>query len=735
MKNREHELKNRIVTKKTNWLVMIALLAGLAVGAGSCGQGAAPSDTGVYNAETYDIPWGLALSKDGSTLYTANYLRDNISVYDTSSMTVKYKISTLCKPLYMAFNSDYSLIYLTHDKQDNCTKSQTSFSLVSGAYISVIDVAEKRVIKEISVSSISSAIRDIVYDPNHNVLYALSSSDGKIAIIDAGAAKLANTISYDISVFKPMRIKYDSVKNYLYILDVEKGNIDISTPEDPKNLEFRKIGYNKYKDGYCLGTTQRDGCPCVADANCNSTKCDVTHTLPYCGSIACDPTKYMGEEGAEESCSQKVTTTNCSEVSVEGTSCTGIFSSGVCKYIDKLKLSGGAKCTKNSECISAYGTEYTCNIDSGDCEKDAYNDELCSSSVGCAGWVQIENSTVDCTVEGNECTLEGYQGSTATRCRTNDNKRCEWFIKLSTDAECREKGLMSCNNESGICDVDYYYDSFCDTANGYACDSVDGACRKTEYFDSKCDAALEQTCDTSSGKCTSTVYKDSLCDLEGYLCDRSDGICKIDMYPNGCSCDYDTECVGNEKGTDFCDGNDGVCKTYSSINVSTVGGFCDMRFNDCYDQETAKAYNQEISTIGSKPCKNPTDILLLSDNTAYIACYGISTGSEHENVDPLYRILLNDDSIAHDAKTLVTFKSEIAFCDKPFKIVKDPSEKTALVLCSGTNIIYALDIETGATIKTFSAPKNATDIAISADSFYVSGTTSDKITKYPIPFM
>lgn len=696
----------------------------------SCGQGAAPSDTGVYSTEPYDIPWGLALNKDETAVYAANNLRDNISVYDVSTMKVLYKISTMCKPLYMTFNTDYSLLYVSHDIQSNCLKSQTTFSVLNGAYISVIDVAAKKVIKEISVSAVSKAIRNLVYDGNHNVLYAVAPEAGKIAIIDAGSGSVANTLSFTVSSFKPMRVKYDEVNNKLYIVDAANGYIDISIPVDPQNLEFKKIGYDMYQDGYCLGTKQRGGCSCKEDAGCRSGTCDVEKTLPYCSSVECEAESYKGAAGSEKSCSSTTTTTTTCKKNTENGACTGTFSSGVCVYKDIVSLA--ANCTKNSDCTSVLGSEYACNTDSGDCEKSIYDDNLCSSSAGCAAWKQTGGPTVACTSqdESTVCKTSDYTGSVSARCNA-DNNNCEWFVKYSTSAECVSAGLLSCNTDTGTCDLSYINDAFCDSSEGYSCSSTTGMCTKTTYDENLCDASLEQKCDSSTGFCYSTTYKDSLCDMDGYKCDRGDGICKISRYQNGCPCIYDTECIGNEKSTDFCS-DAGVCNTYSKIKVTSIEGYCDMRYNDCYSQTVAQTYNDRASQIGATPCSSPSDILVLSDKTAYIACYGAASGTNHQNDDPLLRILLNDQSVAHDSKVLVTFDS-VKLCDKPFKLAKDKNEKTALVLCTGDSRVYALDIDSGETIKYFDVPKNSTDLVVSSDSFFVSGATSDKITKYPIP--
>lgn len=706
----------------------IALIL-MMVFASSCGQGAAPSDTGVYTTESYDIPWGLALSKDGTMIYAANYLRDNISVYDTSTMKVSYKISTMCKPLYMEFNADYSRLYVSHDKQSACLKSQTSFSTLNGIYISVIDVAAKKVVKEISVSGVSLAIRDMVFDSNHNVLYAVSPDSGKIAIVDAGSNSVVNTISYDSATFKPMRVRYDAASNMLYILDVAKGNIEISQPVDPANLEFNKIGYNKYKDGYCVAkldtTPLRDGCPCDGDSKCKSGTCDITQTFPYCGSIACDPETYKGESGSEKSCKSTTTTSTDCKVVNDGPDCLGTYSGETCAISNAITLSGGA-CANDNACVAELGAGYECNTTSGDCEKTVYDDVICEQSLYC--YIAEETATA-CPNGNSDCS--GLDTGSALGAACGDSGTC-WLIYFASGTDCNLEA-PTCNQTTGRCDMPAFHNDLCDTDNGYACDITDGVCRQTVYDNDLCDAALEQTCDSSSGKCVSTVYKDSLCELDGYLCDRSDGICKIDRYPNGCSCTYDTQCTGNESGTDFCS-DDGVCNTYASINVTSIDGYCDMRYNDCYTQTVAQTYDDEVSLLGATPCSNLSDILVLSDDTAYVACYGASSGSGHSSSDPLLRILLDDKAIGHDNSVLVTFDS-FKLCDKPFKLEKDANEKTALVLCAGSKVVVAIDIESGAAFAAYDIPENSTDLVVSSDSFFVSGSTSDKITKYPIPFL
>lgn len=656
-----------MLKKENNILKTAALLvalAALAIAASSCGQAGAPEASSVYTTGSYEVPWGLALNGDSSLLYSVNYLKSNVAVYDAETMSLLYQIPTLENPFYLAFNADYSRLFVTHKDcgTELCKRSQTSNAALAGTYISVIDVATKKVVKEIDAANGVADLRDIVFDENNNVFYVLGSNNGKILVVDAGLEKVVGAISYDTSLFKPIRIRLDSVSNTMYVMDMLGGKIEIKTPVDPKNLEFQKAGYDKYKDGYCVNTLKPENCRCSTAGDCASGACKTSELLPYCESMECVATSVSAGSCVES----KDGTTNCKVVDA-GNSCSGIARGNSCASI----LATTTVCGNDATCAAAYENTSTCNMTTLKCDRKIFDDNLCAS---------------------------GY----------------------------------ACNQTSGYCEKTIDIPGAC--AAGYSC--VSGTCEKTSYNDSLCDAAKGETCNASTGKCKTTTYKDSLCST-GYSCDRADGVCKINTYPNGCECDFDSQCVGYAEGTAFCS-IDGKCLTYSSVKVD-IGGFCDTRYNDaCYKGTDVEDYNKGFyDSFSGVSCSSPTDILLLPDKTAYVACYGGAT-SKDTGKDPIYKITLNADGIAFDAnKTLGTFNS-LKICDKPMKMAADKDGKTALIICDGNNKIYAVDVLTGAVFKNYNMPDHPIDIIVSRKAkdnyFYVSGSSADNITRYPIPF-
>ena len=72
------------------------------------------TNTVTDNIEVGGMPFNLALSSDGSTLYTANQWTNDISVIDTATKTVTATWLTGETPTGIAIDSADTTLYVTH---------------------------------------------------------------------------------------------------------------------------------------------------------------------------------------------------------------------------------------------------------------------------------------------------------------------------------------------------------------------------------------------------------------------------------------------------------------------------------------------------------------------------------------------------------------------------------------------------------------------------------------------
>ncbi len=245
-----------------------------------CGQSAAPQNSGLTETGAYSLPWGLTLNKDASKLYVVNNLNFSVSVVRTDRMATIKTIPVACWPRYITFNRDYTRLYVTHDSLVSCSYPQTGYEKLNGTYVSVIDISEGKVVKEIAITSISGA-RSIASDENNDAIYVHSPTTRAIAVIDDSTMSLVDTDTLS-DLASSVTMRYDSSNDRLYVVDDEDARIEMLDIEDPLTLKFDSPYYNAQENGYCLGTDMPNSCACSTDSDCASRDCDTSLALPQC---------------------------------------------------------------------------------------------------------------------------------------------------------------------------------------------------------------------------------------------------------------------------------------------------------------------------------------------------------------------------------------------------------------------------------------------------------------------
>lgn len=287
------------IRKKTATLGLTAAIAACCFALASCGTaGAPPANPPIRTGSK--MPWGMAFNADRSMLYVANYLAYTVDVYKTPDMVIHTTIPVYCKPRHLAFNSDYTELFVSHAAVDFCANSQVTFEKKSGGWVSVINIAQNKVTGEISLNDGSSDLTgptQIVFDPAANIFYVTDSKNYKIAVIDAESKQLLNHMSL-----------FDYMNLTRIIVDTDRGiNYGFATTtllvpfvaDSPAANTYKVLGRNWQDIGYCAGDIEnRNGCACSKNANCNSNSCDTGAELYNCkyncpssnapGGCACD---------------------------------------------------------------------------------------------------------------------------------------------------------------------------------------------------------------------------------------------------------------------------------------------------------------------------------------------------------------------------------------------------------------------------------------------------------------
>ncbi len=164
---------------------------------------------GATTANPY--PTGLSISPDGSTLYVANNLANNVSVVSTKTKTVTGTIAIGGYPYTTLVSRDGKTVYATN---------------WGDSTVSVINASSKKVTATIPVGKHPNTM---VFGPKGTLFVADANSDA-ISVIDTDTNKTVRTIS--VSLFKnaplsssPEGLTVDKDNQYLYV--VNAGNNDV----------------------------------------------------------------------------------------------------------------------------------------------------------------------------------------------------------------------------------------------------------------------------------------------------------------------------------------------------------------------------------------------------------------------------------------------------------------------------------------------------------------------------
>lgn len=196
-------------------------------------------------------------------------------------------------------------------------------------------------------------------------------------------------------------------------------------------------------------------------------------------------------------------------------------------------------------------------------------------------------------------------------------------------------------------------------------------------------------------------------------------------YPDGTWCETDSECEGG-----VCSSN--TCMSYTMLNVNDFKGFCERDTGDCFETEI---YNSPHHMADLGLCTSPWDVEVLSDDTAYVTCFGKFGNDDETNAetikDPLLRVMWDTTGLATYDNAYITTDSR-RFCDRPTEIASDPDGRFVFVLCFGSSEVLAIDISTGELQDRINVPSAPADIIVSNDYFFVTSAYTASIFKYPI---
>ncbi|HOY62655.1 MAG TPA: hypothetical protein PLK80_13690 [bacterium] len=269
------------------------LIALCAFACSSCGTGKGRVDNTDYMIGAGRAPWGMALNEDGSRLYVANNGYNTVEVFNAATMDSIASIRVICGPRYLAFNRDYTKLYVTHDSDtmldsNSCAISAYDPSQVRriGSYVSVIDIAQMQVVNEINIEASNALIRNprnITLDTVNNIFYVVGlTTTGIVSMVDADDDEVLGGMSV-YSTRKAYRINFDEDRGIGYMLEPSNNRINVFNATDFREDNHTEYTFNGQTQGYCAGTSgNKNSCACTANGNCNSGYCDQSYILPVC---------------------------------------------------------------------------------------------------------------------------------------------------------------------------------------------------------------------------------------------------------------------------------------------------------------------------------------------------------------------------------------------------------------------------------------------------------------------
>ncbi len=187
------------------------------------GQLAPDGDITIGTTKQNPFPTGLSISPDGSTLYVANNLANNVSVVSTATKTVTSTIAIGSYPYTTLVSKDGKAIYASN---------------WGDGTISVIDASSKKVTATIAVGQHPSAM---AFGPD-GILFVADSNSDAISVVNTDSNKAVRTISVAPYSKAPLSSSPEGLSvsrdnKYLYVATAGNNAIVVVALNGDKGLE------------------------------------------------------------------------------------------------------------------------------------------------------------------------------------------------------------------------------------------------------------------------------------------------------------------------------------------------------------------------------------------------------------------------------------------------------------------------------------------------------------------
>ena len=191
------------------------------------------------------VPKGICISPDGSRLYVANFLDGTVSVINTATNTVSSTIKVGPKPYGVAVNPDGSKVYVTQ----NSTGTVSVINALTGLVTSAI--------------AVGPAPAGLALSPDGNSLYVANQDANTVSVISAANNKVLTTITVGKSPFA-VAISPDGSKVYVSdqgsnavsVISTAANSVtaSIQVGVEPEGLSVTPDGSRLYVANYFNGT-------------------------------------------------------------------------------------------------------------------------------------------------------------------------------------------------------------------------------------------------------------------------------------------------------------------------------------------------------------------------------------------------------------------------------------------------------------------------------------------------
>jgi YVTN family beta-propeller protein len=123
-------------------------------------------------------PYGVVLSKDGSTAYVSNWGEQSVTVIDTASATVLDTIAVGTHPSAMVLSPDGSTLYVANSDSDTISVIETDGDRVAGT----IDLAP------FAGARVGASPNALAIAPDGQTLYVANAGDNDVAVVRLAAS-------------------------------------------------------------------------------------------------------------------------------------------------------------------------------------------------------------------------------------------------------------------------------------------------------------------------------------------------------------------------------------------------------------------------------------------------------------------------------------------------------------------------------------------------------------------